>query len=151
MRSCCGVHAEQSTNTSHAPLHPQPSKQARWRTHTRWGACGPLSSSLGSEWRSSRLCFRDARVLCWIIHHPHIHPRIPCHSYVKLYEILLERAQPRLADALRLAADHANLPLLVHCIHGGRAGGVGDGAGGSTRCQAGLPSSMTYCSGPVLT
>ncbi|PSC73159.1 tyrosine serine phosphatase [Micractinium conductrix] len=39
-------------------------------------------------------------------------------GYLKLYILLLERASRRLADAVRLAADPDNLPLLVHCIHG---------------------------------
>ncbi|KAL4434079.1 hypothetical protein ABPG75_000520 [Micractinium tetrahymenae] len=39
-------------------------------------------------------------------------------GYLKLYVLLLDRAKPRLATALRLCADPGNLPLLVHCIHG---------------------------------
>lgn len=41
-------------------------------------------------------------------------------GYLKLYVLLLERAKPRLAAAMRLCAHRGNLPLLVHCIHGGR-------------------------------
>ncbi|KAL4446808.1 hypothetical protein ABPG77_008052 [Micractinium sp. CCAP 211/92] len=39
-------------------------------------------------------------------------------GYLKLYVLLLERAKPRLAAAMRLCAHRGNLPLLVHCIHG---------------------------------
>lgn len=41
-------------------------------------------------------------------------------GYLQLYILLLERAKRRLATALRLCAHRGNLPLLVHCIHGGR-------------------------------
>lgn len=43
-------------------------------------------------------------------------PRIM--GYLKLYQILLDRSKAELAQALRLFTDPANLPVLVHCIHG---------------------------------
>jgi hypothetical protein len=43
-------------------------------------------------------------------------------GYLRLYILLLERAQPALAEALRLFAERGNLPLLAHCIHGGAGG-----------------------------
>ncbi|KAI3434795.1 hypothetical protein D9Q98_002853 [Chlorella vulgaris] len=39
-------------------------------------------------------------------------------GYLKLYTILLDRAHRPMGDALRIFADPANYPLLVHCIHG---------------------------------
>ncbi len=44
-------------------------------------------------------------------------------GYLKLYTILLDRARRPMGDALRIFADPANYPLLVHCIHGEAASG----------------------------
>ena len=67
-------------------------------------------------------------------------------GYLKLYVILLKRAKPRLADALRLLADPANLPLMVHCIHGARRWPAGVARGG-TRSAGGCSMGMSLLGG----
>lgn len=39
-------------------------------------------------------------------------------GYDKLYRLLLDHGKKEIAKALRVFVDHANYPVLVHCIHG---------------------------------
>lgn len=97
--------------------HPEPIVAGEWLGFS-WAAAG--STEIRCSTRALQVpaapSFPTTATTAGAVADPHTM------GYLQLYRLLLEGAQGRLADALRLAADASNLPLMIHCIHGARAG-----------------------------